>query len=63
MKAVVELGRRGLLSSRIKVRRFVRRVLRDRGNRPMPIVFQVRCDRCFQAVPRHFAHDGGGFLS
>ena len=51
VQAVVELGRRCLLSARV-VRRFVRRVLRDRGDRPLPIVFQVRCDGRLQAVPR-----------
>ena len=61
VQAVVELGCRCPLSARV-VRRFVRRVLRDRGDRPLPIVFQVRCDGRLQAVPRDFAQNGGWLL-
>ena len=61
VQAVAELGSRCLLSSRV-VRRFGRRVLRDRGDGPLPIVFQVRCDGRLQAVPRDFAQNGGWLL-
>ena len=53
---IVELGCSWLFAWILS--RFTWWELCDRCHRPLPVVFHVRCNVCFHAVPRHFVRNG-----